>query len=179
MSRTLCWSMLAALLAALVVGCRSKLLEPRPCEAAKPPNALTAAMPEWKLEPNMFLWEHTPNDQPYPATDLGYSVQVTNLGSKSARNLHVYLGSQLFGWQEMRLDHGKVDETCPDLPPGQRNTWDWGHTWRSKNDPSWRKSMEQTAELRLVWQDEDGWHEMRGKLPSQYSPRAFEASNLK
>jgi len=155
--------------------------EPVPCKASAPSGDLSTLVPEWEIAPRMLFWEHTPNDQPYPATNVSYEMRVTNTGNTHARNVHVYLGSQLFGWQEMAFDYGKTAAhlTCPELSPGQHRSWRWGHTWKKPADPTWRQSMEQSAELRFVWQDEAGWHEVKGKLPSQYAPAAYEAKALR
>lgn len=119
-----------------------------------------------------------------PATDLGYHLKLTNQGTVPARNIHVYLGSELFGWQEMHFSYDdKVPDSlagkCPELQPGHFNFWNWGYTWKTDYDPAWRQSMERTAELRFVWEDDAGWHQVQGHLPSQYSPAKFTGSDLK
>jgi hypothetical protein len=167
---------------ALVAGCAGlPRQQPVPCLAAQPSGTVTAAVPDWQVAPNMLLWENKPTDQPYPMAHLTYELTLTNQGTKRATAVHAYLGSELFGWQEMAFDYGKnePDKTCPVLEVGQSNRWTWGKHWLQRLDPAWRTSMENTTEVKLVWEDDTGWHEFRAKLPSQYAPNVYKAQDLK
>lgn len=148
------------------------------CQAAPPPKTLSRATPEWQIAPNMYIWKHDPRSLPYPSTSFSYPVKLTNAGTEPARNVHVFLFTEIFGWKEMSFVYPKQPNQCPVLEPGASNLWSWGHSWSEAEDPAWRPSMERTARLRFVWEDRTGWHEYETRLPSQYSPATFRTAEL-
>jgi hypothetical protein len=107
---------------------------------------------------------------------LTYELKVTNLSLTPAWNVHIYIRNELFDWTEMN-DIDKASDSDR-LFPKQTSFFGWGHLWRSHQDPKWRPILEKTTELRIVWQDATGWHQIQGHLPSQYSPNIFKATDL-
>jgi hypothetical protein len=148
------------------------------CNTVEPPNALNTTVPEWEIKPNMLLYEAKPKDDPKPLSIVSYEVILKNLGTDAARNIHVFIGNELFGWERMNFD-SKSELACSELQPNQFNIWVWSHGWDTHLDPSWRSTMEQTAQLRFVWEDTKGWHQVQGHLPTQYYSQSFMAKDLK
>ncbi len=148
------------------------------CKSVDPPEHVTTEVPDWEIQPNMLLFEAKSKNDPKPLTILSYEVMLKNFGTDTARNIHVYIGNDLFGWERMIFDTKSV-VACPELQPNQFNTWAWSHGWDEHLDPSWRTTMELTAQLRFVWEDSNGWHEVQGHLPSQYYNQNFKAMDLK
>ncbi len=147
------------------------------CHTVEPPNTLSFTVPEWEIRPSMLLYEAKPINDPKPLSIVSYEVILKNLGTDAARNIHVYIGNQLFGWESMSFD-SKSDLACSELEPNQFNIWVWSHGWDTHLDPSWRSTMEQTAQLRFVWEDSKGWHRVQGHLPNQYYSQSFMANDL-
>jgi hypothetical protein len=144
------------------------------CNSVEPPNTLNSTVPEWEIRPNMLLYEAKQNK---PLSIVSYEVILKNLGTEAARNIHVYIGNQLFGWERMNFD-SKSELACSELQTNQFNIWVWSHGRDTHLDPSWRSTMEQTAQLRFVWEDSKGWHQVQGHLPNQYYSQSFMATDL-
>jgi hypothetical protein len=149
-----------------------------PCKIEDPPDNVTVNVPDWELKPHMLLYEAKSLIDPKPLSILSYEVIVKNLSNEAATNVHVYIGNDLFGWERMYFDT-KSEAACPELQPNQFNTWVWSHGWETHLDPSWRSTMDKSAQLRFVWEDSEGWHQVQGHLPSQYYSQSFRASDLK
>lgn len=64
------------------------------------------------------------------------------------------------------------------FPEDQSNIWAWSHNSDKPLDPSWRAKMEQTAELRFVWEDSKGWHQVQGHSRTQYYGYSYMAKDL-
>lgn len=163
----------------ILLGCGNQTNEINTCQTQKPPLTISSdVVPSWEIEPRLLLWETTPKDNRYPFTSLTYEVTLKNNGSEAAKNVHVYIESELSGQAEMAFDDKGGSSRCSELPANGFNVWGWGRAWDSHADPQWRSEMEKSAVLRIVWQDSKGWHQIRGHLPSQYAPNKFKASDL-
>lgn len=177
MRKVVCIFILIVVLLSLV-GCeKDHTNQIADCNNVEPPINLSSTVPNWEIRPNMLLYEAKPINDPKPLSIVSYEVSLKNLGTDAARNIHVYVGNRLFGWERMGFD-SKSKLACSELQPNQFNIWEWSHGWETHLDPSWRSTMEQTAELRIVWEDSKGWHQVQGHLPSQYGSQSFMANDL-